>query len=78
MPSLTETISSSCYNLKSKSYCPDTTFFSRLGSTNLNSQGCFYFNSTDTVIDEISLATRQVTQIVNKRLTVSLASVREV
>lgn len=72
---LRKTVPSNCYYLKSNSYCPDPTFFARLGTTYLNSQGCFYYNSTDTIVDEVSLGTRQVTEIVNKQLTVTLASV---
>lgn len=72
---LRKTIPSNCYYLKSNSYCPDPTFFARLGTTYLNSQGCFYYNSTNTIIDEVSLSTRQVTEIVNQQLSVTLASV---
>lgn len=65
MPLLIKTVSIDCYNSKSNSYCPDSTFFARMGTSFLNSAGCFYYNSTNTILEEVSLTNSQITKITN-------------
>lgn len=64
-----------CYNLKSNSFCPDPAFFSRLASTASDSNGCFYYNSTSTIIEEVTLSNSQRNQIVIQNQPVKRVSV---
>ena len=60
-----QTITTACFNAQSNSYCPDPTFFARLGTGFLNAQGCFYYNSSSDILNEVTLTTSQVNTITN-------------
>lgn len=77
-PVPTQSPSADCFNSRSNSFCPDPTFFSRLGTTYLNAQGCFYYNSTSAVAEEVALSAAQVRQIVVQQRSVSRVKVRPV
>ena len=64
MRMVTQSPSAECYYRFSNSYCPDETFFSRVGGEFLNSAGCFYFNSTDTVVEEAAITDSQTTETI--------------
>jgi hypothetical protein len=62
---LIKAVALDCSNKKSKSYCPDPTFFSRIGSTYLTPNGCYYYNSTSTIVEEVAISTSQVIKLTN-------------
>lgn len=70
-----QTISQECYNRFSNTYCPDQTFFQRVGGEFLNPQGCFYFNSTEEVVDQVSITAAQTTQAIAAQQTVTQVAV---
>lgn len=60
-----QTIPSECSNRKSQSYCPDPTFFQRSGQFK-TSTGCYYYNSTNAIVEEVNLTSNVVNLLMNK------------